>query len=129
MYSCIHTGTHGPTCLFRANLAPFSLQRIQAALAAAAAEGADPLMLQYRQPVDFLGARLGLGRGVALHYLLIRSIPDSLTYSVSLLLQRQCDRTLGAPEPCGDAHGPTGRGGYVPVAFPTVNRVCAVVLA
>ena len=59
MYSCIHTGTHGPTCLFRANLAPFSLQRIQAALAAAAAEGADPLMLQYRQPVaDLLMDRM-----------------------------------------------------------------------
>jgi hypothetical protein len=30
---------------------------------------------------------------------LILFIPDSLKYSVQLLLKRQCDRTLGAPHP------------------------------
>jgi hypothetical protein len=32
---------------------------------------------------------------VVLDQLLIRSIPESLTYSVPLFLQRRCDRTLG----------------------------------
>jgi hypothetical protein len=43
-------------------------------------------------------ARLGLGRIVALYYVLILFIPDSLIYSVPLFLKQQCDRTLGPPQ-------------------------------
>jgi hypothetical protein len=46
--------------------------------------------------INATGARLGLGRIVALCDLLIHFIPESLTYSVPLFLKRQCDRTLGA---------------------------------
>ena len=41
---------------------------------------------------------VGAGPGrivVGLHHLLIRFLPYSLTYSVPLSLERQCDRTLG----------------------------------
>ena len=41
-------------------------------------------------------ARIGLGRIVALYYLLILFMPESLTYLVPVFLNRQCDRTLGA---------------------------------
>jgi hypothetical protein len=40
--------------------------------------------------------QLGLGRIVALHYLLIHFIPKSRTHSVHLFLKRQCDRTLAS---------------------------------
>ena len=46
----------------------------------------------------------------------IHFIPDSLTYSVPLLLKRQCDRTLGGPhrqcrrgQSAGLLHRPAGR--------------------
>jgi hypothetical protein len=42
------------------------------------------------------GVHGGLGRIIALHHLLIRSIPDFLTYSVPPFLKRHCDRTPGA---------------------------------
>ena len=38
-----------------------------------------------------LAVEIGLGRIVALYYLLTLFIPESLTYSVPLLLKRQCD--------------------------------------
>jgi ankyrin repeat protein len=38
---------------------------------------------------------------------LIHFIPDSLTYSMSLFLKRQCDRTLGADPELADDDGPT----------------------
>ena len=41
-------------------------------------------------------ARIGLGRIVALYYLLILFMPESLTYLVPVFLNRQGDRTLGA---------------------------------
>jgi hypothetical protein len=48
-------------------------------------------------------ARLGLGRIVSFVPPFIRLTPDSLTYSVPLLLKRQCDRTLGAARyPAGE---------------------------
>jgi hypothetical protein len=42
-------------------------------------------------------ADLGLGRIVALHHLLTRFIPDSLSYSVPLFVERQCDRATVRP--------------------------------
>ena len=42
-----------------------------------------------------LEAEPGLGRIVALYYVLILFIPESLTYSVTLFPKRQCGRTLG----------------------------------
>jgi hypothetical protein len=39
---------------------------------------------------------IGLGRIVALYYLLIPFIPESLKYSVPLFLKQQCDRTLAS---------------------------------
>jgi hypothetical protein len=49
------------------------------------------------QPARLVRAAVdpGLDRIVALHHLLIRFTPDSLTYSVPLFLKRHCDRTPG----------------------------------
>jgi hypothetical protein len=80
---------HGPTRIFWANLTSFSLSA------------------HTRRGCEFHGGHararshclLGLGRPVALYYLLILFIPESLTYSVPLFLKRQCDRTLGLAPP------------------------------
>jgi hypothetical protein len=51
----------------------------------------------------------GLGRIVAVYYILIHFIPDFLTYLVPLFLKRQCDRTLGHELCAYPPQAPAGR--------------------
>jgi hypothetical protein len=56
LYSCVPTGTHGPTCIFWANLIPFSLQRYQLARIPAPSTDARRVgeynALQWHMPLD-----------------------------------------------------------------------------
>ena len=77
---------HGPICIFWANLTPFSLKVFD-----------NPALIAVVNE-----AYSGLGRIICRFVLpLICSNPDSLTHSVPLFLNRQCDRTPGAPNPGG----------------------------
>jgi hypothetical protein len=72
---------HGPTYIFWANLTPFSLQA-KAAAAAEARIAIDQAAHAKEQAAEAVA--IGLGRIVALTYLLILFIPESRTHSVPL---------------------------------------------
>ena len=57
-------------------------------------------------------AAIGLGRVLTPHYSLTLFTPESLAYSVPLVLTRQCDRTPGG-QPRGGGQADGGGGGRV----------------
>jgi hypothetical protein len=106
--------THGPTCIFWANLTPFSLQPSRAADRHARAELPDGALragacgsTRTRSHCRFV-------------LQLIHCITDLLRDSVPLFLKRQCDRTPGPTR-----HIPTVEGLRAEVRSPSGASWCA----